>query len=157
MAGKPLDKLNIEHLIKNVVTDSLLETLGERAVDLIRKRTRLGYGVTSDEKLGATQQKLDGLTASTKEKRARLAEQGRLSSETTPAKSNLTETGELLNSIRFRIQGRRLEVFIDGTDNNIIAYEVSKQRPFFTLTQPEVSRLAAIIEQAIQNYISKGN
>jgi hypothetical protein len=155
LAGKPLDKLNLEHLVKNVVTEKLLRTMGERAVDMVRRRTRLGYGVAGEE-FGGSQQKLEKLAAPTKEKRARLKKQGRLSSETTPAKSNLTETGKLLDSIQFRVRGNRLEVFIAGLDNQLVASYVSDKRPFFTLTQPEVSRLADLIEQAIQNYLAKG-
>jgi hypothetical protein len=155
LADKPLDQLNLEHLVKNVVTSQLLQTLAERAVEMVRTRTRLGYGV-SGETFGGAQQKLEKLAKSTVDKRRRLSKQGRLSGQTTPARSNLTETGELLDSIQFRIRGPRVEVFIGGGRNQQVASYVSDARPFFTLSQSEVSRLADLIEQAISNYLQKG-
>jgi hypothetical protein len=147
--AKPLSSLNLEHIIRNTINDNLMRRLGQLAVDMVRQRTRLGYGV---ESFGGPQQKLKPLATGTVENRRRKT----LSGDTSPKKSNLTATGELLDSIEFRLSGGKIEVFITGARNQKITEYVSEERPFFALTKPQVSRLADLIEEAIRNYLRKG-
>lgn len=153
MANKPLASLNIEHLIKNVVNDRLMMQLAKLAVEMIRTRTRLGKGVPE---LGAAQQSLDKLETQTKTNRRNMKKRGTLSGQTTPAKSNLTATGEMLDSIKFVVEAGKIEVYIAGQRNRQVAEYVGEQRPFFTLSKAEVSRLADVIQLAINTYLKKG-
>lgn len=154
MADKPLDQLNLEHLIENTVNSQLIQKLGELAIEQIRNRTRLGYGVAE---LGGPQQKLASLAKNTVVNRKAAKQEGKLSGKTSPKKSNLTHTGELLDSIKFICNGRSLEVYIAGERNRKVAEFVADQgRPFFTLSKSEVSRLVDVIQQAIDTYIKKG-
>lgn len=154
MASKPIENLDLEHLIQNTVNRQLIQKLGEMAVEQIRNRTRLGYGVPD---LGAPQQKLQPLKDSTISNRKRSKGRGTLSGKTSPKKSNLTHTGELLDSIRFVGQDNRLEIYIAGERNRSVAEFVADQgRPFFTLSKSEVSRLVDVIQQAIDTYLKKG-
>jgi hypothetical protein len=148
--AKPLNTLNLEHTIKNTINDNLMRRLGQLAVDMVRQRTRLGYGV---ESFGGPQQKLKPLAPRTVDNRRKK----QLHGDTSPRKSNLTATGELLDSIDFRISGGKIEVFITGPRNQKITEYVSEERPFFALTKPQVSRLADLIEEAIRNYLIKGS
>ena len=151
MAGKPLDQLKLDYLIKNAITENLLKTLAERAVEMVKTRTRLGYGVAG-EKFAGSQQKLESLKSSTVENRKRKT----LHPDTSPKKSNLTDTGQLLDSISYEVSGNRITVFLKGQRNQTVAEYVSDARPFFALSKPEVTRLADLIQKAITTHLSKG-
>lgn len=69
-----------------------LNDLGNEAAQLIKKRTRLGYGVSE---VGGTKEKLEPLSEPYKKQR-----KGKISGPTTPAKSNLTYSGELLDDLQ---------------------------------------------------------
>ncbi len=155
LATKPLDQLNLEHLIKNTVNDQLIYKLATLAIEQMRTRTRLGYGVPD---LGAAQQKLAPLQDSTVANRKRAKAKGTLAGQTTPKKSNLTHTGQLLDSIKFIARGNTIEISIMGERNRSVATFVTEQgRPFFTLSKSEVSRLVDVIQQAIDTYLKKGS
>lgn len=152
MANKPLSELDLKHLIEKTVNSQLSEKLGTLAIEMIKTRTRLGSGVPE---LGKAQQKLAPLADTTKVKRKREKAAGRLSSKTTPAKSNLTQTGELLDNIKFITSGKTLEIYIAGDRNRKVATYVADARPFFTLSKSEVSRLADVIQLAINSYLKQ--
>lgn len=82
--------------IKEVSSQRAMKEYGKMAVKLIRARTRRGFGVI---KTGANATRLARLAESTVEKRKRFPG---LSSQTTPGKSNLTFTGQLLDSLRVK-------------------------------------------------------
>lgn len=77
-----------------------MKALGQYAADLIRLRTRLGYGVTDT---GAKRQRLKKLSPITVAFRKQARKMGELSDQTTPGKSNLTYSGQLLDSIKSKI------------------------------------------------------
>lgn len=121
---------------------------------IIRERVRSGIG-------------LSGTFKSLSEKYISLRRKARrLSSETTPDTSNLTATGQLLNSIKGLASRTVIKIFIKdkrGRDlsgnaskvgNNKVREYVEKERPFFELTANErkyVEQTAAeIIKQQIR-------
>jgi hypothetical protein len=116
----------------------------QKAANLIRIRTRLGSGVKS---VGGTKQALKPLADSTKENRKRLKIQGKLSSLTSPGKSNLTMTGQMLESLKgdavsrgkgiIRLTGTRPE----GLSNEKLGEYVSEARPFMNLTKSELKEI----------------
>lgn len=87
---------NINSIIEEVVDTKQMNALGEYAIQLIAKRTRLGYGVNS---AGEKRQRLPALKPITVAIRTAAKKQGRLDERTSPKKSNLTFTGQLIDSL----------------------------------------------------------
>ena len=132
----------------------IMRPLGEKAVEIIVRRTRLGYGV---ERHGQERFKLKALSPGyvyfRKQVDAGLAsfpgslgKQG-LSEWTTPTKSNLTATGRMLDSMA-GIEVRRGSVVVGptggrpgGLTNMQVAAWVSRDRPFNFLSRLEQEQL----------------
>jgi hypothetical protein len=110
--------------IEKAVDDNLkvdaLGRLGVEAVNLVRKRTRLGYGVPKN--LGQ-RKKLEPLSPRYVERRSMFSN---LAAYTTPKKSNLTLTGQMLESLEATVVGstviiRPTGTRIDGKRNEDVA------------------------------------
>jgi hypothetical protein len=87
---------------------------GKAAVEAVQLRTRLGRGVQEEE--GASQP-LPKLKPKTKKNRKRLAKEGKLTGlGATPGKSNLTRTGQLLESLGFRVGKGHLEINLTNAE-----------------------------------------
>lgn len=142
--------------------------------DIVRLRTRLGYGVQDD---GAAKERLKPLAGSYREQRANKArywtgadgkvrrreiESGggrhpQLSDDTTPGKSNLTFTGQMLDSLKGRATSAgRGEVAASGNrrgggaSNPDVARYVSEQgRPFLNLSDVEIRRVTDLVKRSI--------
>ncbi len=92
------DKVNIatQKKIDKTLNPVFMNKVGKKLAEDITRRTRTGHGV---KKEGEKKEKLDKLKASTIKKRKREKKLGKLSNLTTPTKSNLTMSGELLDSL----------------------------------------------------------
>jgi hypothetical protein len=115
--------------------------------DIIKRRTRLGRGVND----GGGLDKLKPLSDKYKNRRKNIA----LSGETKPNKSNLTLTGEMLNSIIGSIRGTIASFTFKGDENNKKAgWAEEGGRPFFKLSESEkngISRkIASVIRKALR-------
>ncbi len=144
MSGK-FDKFNkaMKSAFDRVAAPSQVRQYGNMAAELIRKRTRLGYGVRS---YGGSKERLKPLSDKYKTRRKDMD----LSQNTTPAKSNLTKTGQLLDSIatqtvrkgqvRVGPGGRRTGESL--TNEEVGEFVAEAGRPFNTLTDIEVKRIA---------------
>lgn len=158
-----------------------MRALGEFAKDMVKLRTRLGYGVDAS---GNEREKLDPLSKKYVRMRRASTEgavdfdakikSGRRKGRTqrvmfeaktvvpintgltTASKSNLTFTGQLLNSISssvqnvvkgfiLKISGRR----DDGHTNEEIYDKVSHKRPFFHFSSAELKRLKDKVREFI--------
>lgn len=128
-------------------------SLGQAAAEEIKKRTRAGYGVSSNE---GNKERLAALSDGYKRRRAR----AQLSPETSASRSNLTFSGSMLDSIQFvpisRFEGR---VTPTGTDENGIsnvdkAFYVTEQgRPFLYLSKPEIRRLRDLLRTKLSTIL----
>ncbi len=135
--------------IGRVLTDAgkseNLMPVAEKAIEIIRTRTRLGYGVGPGTSGTGDRFKLASLSSSYILHRKRNA--GRLSSFTSPSRSNLTFSGQMLQSMTavFLAPGSVVIDFTgsrsDGEDNAQIAKYVSGKRPFLNLSKNEVEQL----------------
>lgn len=120
--------------------DELTKAFAGEASVLIVRRTRSGQGVAND---GGAERDLRPLSKSYIEKRKR----AKLSAFTSPRKSNLTFTGEMLGSLvpTKRGNGRWVLTFEgrrdDGHTNAEVARYVSGARPFLYLSRDELARL----------------
>jgi len=130
----------------------------------IVRRTRLGKGVNDAGK----QTRLAPLKDSTKKQRRRY--QRNLTSKTTPGRSNISATGQLLDSVRGRASGAELIVFalnnrtrslsggrssarhsdiITGLESGRIGKNTTTPRPFFRVSDPERNQIARNIREEV--------
>lgn len=166
--GQGFDKVKLDAVKK--VTDSIkkndLQRLGDFVADMIRKRTRLGYGVSET---GGERSKLKELKgrpkpySSTIRGREYLKENGELSSLTTPTKSNLTATGRMLDSIKAIVRGLGVTILIPNssrpdskaTNRDIAKWNEEKGRPFFNLSGSEIRQLKNEVVKMIKNGLKR--
>lgn len=151
---------NAENLIANILTAPVMTTLAKDVANQIKKRTRLGYGVAS----GGKQIRLKPLTEKYIETRQDFSEN--LSEATTPKRSNLTATGQLLDAIQGTGATAKAEIGFNpnsrrsgltgrgarGLTNVKLKEYVEKIRPFFGLTNAEVNRFV----RALKGVLTQG-
>ena len=141
-----------------------MKEFGERAVDQIKSRSRRGFGLTPD---GSRQTRFKNLAKSTKDYRKRYSKN--LDSNTSPNKSNITATGQMLDalkvssrnsefSIGFR-SGRRKRELSGGPgriSNEEVAFWVEENgRKFLGLTRQEKNTLIKKVINEIDKDIEK--
>jgi hypothetical protein len=132
------------------VTDKrILQELGELVVEIIRERTRDGKGVKAP---GANTTRLKPLSKKYIQWRSKF---GGLSSETSPSTSNLTLTGEMLDSLSFDVRNGRLVVNVTGASNIKKAIYVSEERPFANLSKGEQTKLLKELERLMKAAVNK--
>lgn len=134
---------NISLKTKQSISAAQMQHLGEFAVNLVVKRTRLGSGVVSANRDKFT---LSALSPNYIKARGRFAG---LSSTTTPSKSNLTRTGQMLASVQvltvkdgsvtFGPQGARSDSSF--TNDQIAAFQAAKGRPFNNVSRLESQQI----------------
>jgi hypothetical protein len=152
---------DLKKLLESVVTKQMLEEIGQRMVDIIYKRTKSGKGLTEDKKFGAGLTPLKPLSEVYKERRKIDGVRGKFGSV---RKSNLTNTGEMLEAIVYKIVGNSVIVEVeassrdDGLDNKKLAGYVSKNgRPFFGLASTEEKILDSFIRRLIRERLRELN
>lgn len=152
-------KAKVEKAVKESISPNVMRILGDFALNLIVKRSRLGYGV--EENFGP-RYKFDKLSPNYIKSRKRFRG---LSSTTSPSKSNITRTGQLLLSMRvteakegkFRIEptGSRK----DGplTNKELAEILAKKNRTFNRLSQPEYQQLLRFYRRTFGDLLRKRN
>lgn len=164
MASKAIRSLKtitdkIRKSLGDVVSRKEMLEIGDFAVDLIVKRTRLGYGVS---KQFGTKMRLKSLSESYKKRRAKFAG---LSGTTTPSRSNLTLTGQMLESmdvitardgrVTFGPTGYRSS---DGNSNLEIAeYQEEAGRIFNRVSQLEFQQIVRFYRKRFGDLLKKRN
>lgn len=144
--------------INIAISKSLSPTKMQKIADStaldIKRRTRLGFGVHAN---GAKRKRLKRLSDKYIARRRATGTHD----ETSPKKSNLTYTGQLLNSLKAEgyKKGFRI-VFNDRRKgekltNSKLAEYVSKARPFLNLSNRQIQRLGEDIASNIKDEISK--
>jgi len=139
-----IDKITdkIQALLKDAKGPKVSRPLVEEAINLIVKRTRLGYGVKREF---GTKEKLRRLSPKYIVTRSKSR---RLDSTTSARKSNLTFTGQMLRSVQV-IQAKDGKIVIgpkgyrdDGKQNEKIAgYQVDQGRAFMNVSKLEFQQL----------------
>ena len=155
----------------NKRSKKVLKTLGNRAnmtkfvdkgADMIRLRTRLGFGV---KKAGGPKSKLEKLEESTKERRKRME----LSNQATARRSNLTESGKMLDSIKGKYvrqgegsisptgrHGKGLtNVELASYHDKLGAGKKRKKRPFFRFSKSEFNQMKKMINKKFRDLMRK--
>ena len=100
-------------LLKEAKKPSVLKRIGQKCIELIYNRTKLGYGVSNDKGGNAKKVKLPGHSDSYIDYRETYDHL--LHDTTTPTKSNLTFTGQLLDALKFKIAGDGITIYIEDS------------------------------------------
>lgn len=144
---------NLENIVKGISSKDSLEEIGAEVVEMVKKRTQLGYGV---EDTGKTKKKLTKLEDSTIKSR----KQKNLSGMTEPKKSNLTETGDMLDDIKVtKSSNGELEIgfgsdFSQKKANwNTNPTKHPNKRPFMALSNVEIKRVKDKIQEIADDLI----
>lgn len=166
---------NLKSKIEKAPTEYLKTDDGEKTaqkiVDNLVARTRLGYAV---KKFSGPRGKFEKLKKSTIKKR-RKYEANLKTGFTKPGRSNLTATGQLLDSLKYRIENDKITLFfdgdhgknIDGSDSKIKNSDLAKymeagdttrnrpSRPFFNMSKTEVETIKKKIARDIRKLIRR--
>ena len=153
---KGLEKLRdaLENRFKGTFNASFNLLLAKKARDIIYKRTKSGRGVT-DVGPRAQPARLARLSTPYVERRKKTGVAGPFGS---PGKSNLTYSGQMLESIRVQANARGFRVEIPNTrransnltNSRVAQYVQDNGRPFFALTQDEIQILVREIEREVR-------
>lgn len=145
---------NLEREIRKVTSREFLQRLARMASDIIYKRVKSGKGVNSLSQKDPTKVSLKALSASYVEQRKKR----KLGKFGSPGKSNLTLTGELLESIVFEVTRNGFQLKFPDTQHrqariaiSLLSEYVQEERPFFALTKDE----RRILEVEVQNELRK--
>lgn len=155
MASFDAFKKFIEREFQSLVTKSYVTEVGKFTADMIRKRAQLGYGVSKSE---GPRSKLKALSESYKTQRKKM----KLNENTSPSKSNLTRTGQLLSSLDVT-EASATKVVVgprgrrdDGKTNEDVGEYVSKQgRPFNNVSDIEKKRIVEKVRKDLQAQLVK--
>jgi len=125
--------------------------VGDKAVDLIKKRTRLGYGVSDH---GKPKKKLKKLSPAYIAARKKNKPKGL----TSPSKSNLTNSGDMLDNLESKdLKNNKIEIGFNNSKDEKKAKWVSDDRPFNNLSKSELKQLKQLIDKSIKEAIKKNN
>lgn len=146
-------QIKIKTLVSDSINSALMDKVGREIKETVQARTRKGYGVKEPK---GKQERLKGLTESYKKQRKRLKAQGKLSGETTPNTSNLTKSGDMVNSIDYVVNKTTVTVSATGKKNKAKArYQADAGRVAFNLSRSEFNKITKLIENEIQNDIKR--
>ncbi len=149
---KDITKL-AEKALKEMTSKTNLRVLGEDAKKLIQKRTRLGGGVKRSE---GPRVPLKNLSKDYRKQRKRLKKKGKLDRTTTPAKSNLTQTGQMLKDIRAQVKRGFIRLnFRDRFSKQKAKWTQNAGRDFFNLTKAEVRQLRKKLRLKLEQILKK--
>lgn len=157
---KQLAKLDaLEGALEAVTSKAAMMKYGKMLLSFILSRTRSGSGVPS---YGAQLEELKKLKPATKEERKRLKEKGLLSSKTTPGKSNLTRTGQLLDSMSV-VSVDRAHIVVgptgerdDGNTNKQVgAWVTEGGRPFNMASDVDIRALNEAVRRDIRAAVKR--
>jgi hypothetical protein len=131
----------------------------EKMPDVIRERTRNGYGITGDNGKIVS---LPDLAESTIMRREYLERKGELSNETTPFLSNFTESGTTLDALKFKKEGKKYVLSFDNrrkrkgkTPEQIKNYGEEKGFKFFGLAKSEREQLMKNVSEKLEKAVKK--
>lgn len=175
----------LENAVDNGLTKTDTQTIGNQLVDDIRRRTRLGYGCPGYGRPRESLKSLSNLYIEFRKgkifvfknknnktvvanSKGNTGRHPKLSDETLPSKSNLTFTGQLLNSMHSSVlrpgvflidfQGEHQPLTPTGKtiSNGTLAYYVEKEgRPFIGPSDREVERLKKAVYDNFKTKITK--
>ena len=119
------------------------------AAEIVKERTNRGFGVAQNN---GPKKRLKPLSANYKKQRKKLP----LGPKARPSRSNLNQTGEMVESVKGKGSKNLAEVRLTGENNKKKAIDqVKAGRSFMNLAKSEIKKVVNIIEEQINNDIKK--
>jgi len=122
--------------------NSILLSLGNKAIALIRTRTTSGYGVESNGKT----QKFAPLAQSTQKKKGK-------------TESNLTDTGRMLGDMKASVRNQSCIVSFKSfaqlkkAEYHMSGTSTMPSRPFFLLSVKDLEAVSSLLESQLDEFI----
>ena len=150
---------SVSRVIRKVKTELLTRSfnrkLGNEAKEIVFKRVKLGFGVDNEDSRNPRRVRFRKLTPNYIRQRRRRGVQGSFGG---PRKSNLTDTGQLLDSMIVRANRDGFTILIPdsrrrggrNTNAEVAIFVSDSGRPFFALTGAEVNILKKSITDRIR-------
>lgn len=152
----------VEQALGELISQSTLGPIAIETKNIIQRRTRLGKGV---EESGAPKTPLAALAESTKQSRKYKKARGVLSDKTSANKSNLTETSEMLGSLRGyarkKAKAGTIDVQPTGDRNRKLAAIHTlggpklPKRAFLNLAAEDIKQLTAVLQDKFSEILDK--
>lgn len=143
----------LQRKLKKIIADSTdkktLQEIAEYTEALVKARVTKGYGVV---KRGESEYKFKPLSKGYKKYRKEFKD---LSPDTTPNKSNLHLTGDMVNSIKGSVKPGKVIVNCTEEFNLKKAEWNEKTRPFLELSRQELKKIKAYFSEKIKNILKK--
>ena len=137
--------------LRSLSSKSAMKLLGEDFVKDLKKSLRLGRAAKEFNGSASTIKKL---SKPYKDQRRRLKGKGLLHNETTPAKSNLTQTGEMIDDINTKARKREVTVgFKSRSSRDKAKWNTDSGRPFMNVSKGQFKRIV----RKLNNYESSEN
>lgn len=147
-------KKKVDTALREVLNKETFNEIGALTSEQIKTRTRLGKGVEQNE---GPFKPLKPLSPATQNIRQAKKKSGKLSALTTPKRSNLTETGELLDSIKYESKDTEVRIYIEGSNNQKKAIDqVGQGRKFMNLSKTEIREVIKYLQKKIEDSFNKG-
>lgn len=147
----------VNNALKTFTSGSKIKKYADQSVDIIYKRTKSGKGVTDDQSNAASIKSLKTLSPGYKEQRK--TRKGKKGDFFSPNRSNLTLTGQMLDSIKSKVSDGKITVSLSGTrddgqTNKEVGEFVSENgRPFLNLAVEEKQILLRKIETDLIKFV----
>lgn len=140
-------------------SEAYLKQIAVEFANVIRDRTRLGYGVNEQ---GGSKVKLKALSPVTIEARRYKKKRGELSDKTSPTKSNLTDTGQLLDSLKGRAINKLIQISPEGSRKGsslsnaaVASYVEDAGRTFLDLSSQDIKKLTSMVQDQLNEIVNK--
>ena len=138
-------------------TRSILRKVSDELARIVVKRTRLGYGVAE---MGGEKQPLKRLSPRYVRQRERARRRRDLDSTTTPMKSNLTFSGQLLASVKtVNVGGREANIGPTGmrkrsrlSNLKVGQYVTEKGRPWLNVSAAEERQIIRFYRNLVNDF-----
>lgn len=147
---------NLTRAVKESLGRGVLDGLAQGLAEDVKLQTRLG---SAPPVMEGEKKKLAPLKSRTVKKREYMQEAGKLSSDTTPKRSNLTMTGKMLDSLYGYSKDNKIIVEIGDTNRKEIAAYLHEgtpkmeARPFLNLSRLQIKRLTDAINKTMRKLL----
>lgn len=155
-------KEKLDKSLNTLISQQTLSPIAIELKNIIQRRTRLGSGV---EESGQPKVPLAPLAPSTKKARKYKKGLGKLSELTSPNKSNLTESSQMLGSLRGYARKNAaagtMEVTPTGDRNrkltaiHTLGGPNLPKRPFLNLSAQDIKQLTAVLQDKFSEILEK--
>ena len=134
---------DLESIMTELGSPANMKALADQMKDDIYKRTKLGYGVN---KTSEAQSKLKPLQNSTKKARKSMD----LDGSTTPSKSNLTQSGTMLNDLKSDSEQNGFKISLGTVESQDKAkWNQDKGRTFMNLSKSQILVITNFLKKKI--------